>query len=64
MVLLLSGDFVKISENFIVSVYYFDDIDEWCFDLCFKNKDVMFELFRVYFYKKDFRDMYLEDSFG
>ncbi|MGB3621123.1 outer membrane lipoprotein chaperone LolA [Ketobacter sp. MCCC 1A13808] len=62
--LLLSGDPAKISENFTVSAYHFDDTDEWRFDLRPKNKDAMFELLRVHFYKKDLRDMYLEDSLG
>lgn len=63
--LLLSGDPSKISESFQVSAYQFDETGEWRFDLRPKDKDALFALLRVHFYREDeLRDMYLEDSLG
>ncbi|WP_290579700.1 outer membrane lipoprotein chaperone LolA [Ketobacter sp.] len=62
--LLLSGDPSRISENFTVSGYLFDETGEWRFDLKPKDKDAMFALLRVHFLNKHLRDMYLEDSLG
>jgi len=62
--LLLSGDPSKISESFQVSAYQFDETGEWRFDLRPKDKDALFALLRVHFYRGQLRDMYLEDSLG
>lgn len=62
--LLLSGDPSKISESFQVSAYQFDETGEWRFDLRPKDKDALFALLRVHFYRDELRDMYLEDSLG
>ena len=62
--LLLSGDPSKISDSFTVSAYLFDETGEWRFDLKPKDKDAMFALLRVHFYRDQLRDMYLEDSLG
>lgn len=62
--LLLSGDPARISENFNISAYHFEDTGEWRFDLRPSQDDAMFELLRVHFYQEKLRDMYLEDSLG
>lgn len=62
--LLLSGDPARIADGFTVSAYLFDETGEWRFDLKPKDKDAMFALLRVHFYRDQLRDMYLEDSLG
>ena len=62
--LLLSGDPRRISENFAVTGYKFDNTGELQFDLHPKDKDAMFSLLRVHFLKGNLLDMYLEDNLG
>lgn len=62
--LLLSGDPSRIADGFQVSAYRFDETGEWRFDLRPKDKDALFALLRVHFYRDQLRDMYLEDSLG
>lgn len=62
--LLLSGDPSKIADSFTITAYLFDETGEWRFDLRPKDKNAMFALLRVHFYRDQLRDMYLEDNLG
>lgn len=62
--LLLSGDPARIADNFQISAYLFDETGEWRFDLRPKDKEALFALLRVHFYRDQLRDMYLEDNLG